>query len=194
MKRKNMQVELLDFISDIENKIGAYTRTCTGKSINFLDRTNNEKVMRCALKSEHLSILRFGYATFAIKEISRACSHQLVRIAHAGILQESQRSVKKNITKDQVMFLTDIELNNEWNELSKQLQAFYEKCINSGVKKEDARYIYPEAITTNLVITGNFQTWKHFIKLRTDSSAQWEIRMVALEIQKLLKQIAPSLF
>jgi len=36
------------------------------------------------------------------------------------------------------------------------------------------------------VVTGNFQAWFDFIKLRADSHAQWEIRAVAKEINNLL--------
>ena len=62
----------------------------------------------------------------------------------------------------------------------------YKRLLDDGVKKEDARFVLPEATTTELVVTGNFQAWLDFIKLRADSHAQWEIRAVAKEINNLL--------
>jgi thymidylate synthase (FAD) len=64
----------------------------------------------------------------------------------------------------------------------------YERLIKEGVKKEDARFVLPEATTTELVVTGNFQAWIDFIKLRADKHAQWEIREVARTINNILAQ------
>ena len=55
-----------------------------------------------------------------------------------------------------------------------------------GIKKEDARFVLPEATQTELIVTGNFQAWLDFIKLRADTHAQWEIRTVAKEINNIL--------
>ena len=43
-------------------------------------------------------------------------------------------------------------------------------------------------------ISGNFQAWLDFLKLRTDKAAQAEIRNVAIEIGKQLSDIAPNVF
>ena len=59
-------------------------------SICYDSDTSPEACVRRALKckdSGHLATLRFAYATFNVSGISRVCSHQLVRMAHAGILQ-----------------------------------------------------------------------------------------------------------
>jgi thymidylate synthase ThyX len=46
--------------------------------------------------------------------------------------------------------------------------------------------VLPEATQTELIVTGNFQAWLDFIKLRADTHAQWEIRQVAKEINNML--------
>ena len=70
----------------------------------------------------------------------------------------------------------------------------YNLLRNLGVKKEDARYILPNAATTRLYVTGNFQAWKDFINLRSGPEVQWEIRQVAQEIERQLSLIAPNIF
>jgi hypothetical protein len=70
----------------------------------------------------------------------------------------------------------------------------YSKLISLGMKKEDARYVLPNAATTSLYVTGNFQAWKDFINLRSGKEVQWEIREVAQEIHRQLKGIAPNVF
>ena len=44
------------------------------------------------------------------------------------------------------------------------------------IKKEDARFVLPNACATNIVIT-NFREFRHIFKLRCAPNSQWEIRM-----------------
>ena len=62
------------------------------------------------------------------------------------------------------------------------------------MKKEDARLILPQCVTTELIVVGNFQAWLDFINLRDTKEAQWEIRAVAQEIKAQLSSIAPNIF
>lgn len=59
------------------------------------DEASARRAIKCR-DSGHLATLRFAFATFNVSGISRVCSHQLVRMAHAGILQRSQRYVKES--------------------------------------------------------------------------------------------------
>jgi thymidylate synthase (FAD) len=62
----------------------------------------------------------------------------------------------------------------------------YNKLIKDGVKKEDARFILPNACTTNLKIKMNLRNWFHFFYERSCYKAQWEIRIVSDLILELL--------
>jgi thymidylate synthase (FAD) len=64
----------------------------------------------------------------------------------------------------------------------------------AGVSKQDARYILPQAQETELYVSGNYQAFVDFIKLRSSKSAQTEVREVALAIEKELQQVAPIIF
>jgi thymidylate synthase (FAD) len=72
--------------------------------------------------------------------------------------------------------------------------AKYQELIALGVKKEDARFVLPAGIQTELIVTGNLQAWLDFIKLRADKFAQQEIRTVAKEINNQLTEHCPGLF
>jgi thymidylate synthase (FAD) len=72
--------------------------------------------------------------------------------------------------------------------------AYYNDLLKLGVKKEDARLVLPAGVTTELNVSGNFQAWRDFLKLRTHDAAQKEIRQVALEIGLQLWRIAPNIF
>ena len=59
---------------------------------------------------------------------------------------------------------------------------------------EDARFVLPNAVESQIVVTANLREWRHIIELRGGSDAQWEIRNVAIEILKILKKHAPTVF
>lgn len=188
-----MQITLIDHTTDAENKIGLAASKCyNGKS----DRESNIKRAAHCKDVGHLATLRFAYATIEILGISRVCSHQLVRIAHAGILQESQRYVSQSniswVIPPNVIKHKDF--HQKWNTHLNEGLFLYNEAISLGIKKEDARYILSQSCTTNITLCLNFQGWKDFLKNRLCKAAQWEIREVAQEIEKLLQDIAPNVF
>ena len=70
----------------------------------------------------------------------------------------------------------------------------YMDLIEAGVPAEDARYITPQAVATDLVMTMNARELLHFFSLRTCNRAQWEIRNLADSMLKICKEIAPYIF
>lgn len=189
-----MKVILIDHTSDPVNKIGHSAAICYDAKTD--PESNVKRAMHCKDKS-HLMTMRFAYATFSIEGISRVCSHQLVRIAHAGILQESQRYVEQSnvgfITPPGVLS-AEYAVRKAWGDALNAARLAYGIAIINGIKKEDARYILPQACETKVNLCLNFQGWQDFLKNRTSKTAQWEIREVALEIQRQLAEIAPGLF
>ena len=75
-----------------------------------------------------------------------------------------------------------------------KVKEIYGKLLEAGVPKEDARYILPAGITTNIVVTMNARELLHFFSLRLCQRAQWEIRELALEMLKKVKNVAPNIF
>jgi thymidylate synthase (FAD) len=67
-------------------------------------------------------------------------------------------------------------------DITKQLKDLYKKLIQSDVPKEDARMLLPQGLETEMCMDMNFRSLRHFLKLRLDKHAQWEIRQVAKEI------------
>lgn len=59
---------------------------------------------------------------------------------------------------------------------------------------EDARYVFPNATETKIVITMNARSLMHFFKLRCCNRAQWEIRALADEMLSQVIKVAPAIF
>jgi thymidylate synthase (FAD) len=70
----------------------------------------------------------------------------------------------------------------------------YNELLEMGVSEEDARYVLPNACTTNIVVTMNARELLHFFKLRCCNRAQNEIRELAYEMLTLCIQKDPLIF
>lgn len=189
-----MLVTMIDHTINPAIKMGDAASICYDAKRD--DVSNLKRAAHCKNKG-HLMILRFAYATFNIQGISRVASHQLVRVAHAGILQESQRYVEQtNIKFVTPPTLTTLSprLYSRWVNALYETSRIYHLSIDEGMKKEDARYILPQSCTTQLNITGNMQMWRDLLNNRTKPAAQWEVRATMIEVQNLLHSICPEIF
>jgi len=190
-----LKVELLFITPDSERLIELAGRVAY-QSFHRLKEGSEKEFVRIIRRSGHHSVLEHAYATFRISGISRACSHQLVRHRLCSFTQKSQRYV------DEKDFSYVIPPSVEESEEAKKLfEEFMESARNTyvrlkelGIKNEDARYVLPNAAETEIVLTANFRELRHIISLRKDKSAQWEIRKLAHEMLRLLKEHAPSVF
>jgi len=183
-----MKVYLMECPASPEEICGAAAATCT-------DSDNYERSLYHALASGHTSVLEHASFTFMVEGLSRAALAQLTRHRLASFDVQSQRYVKLDDWKA---------VMPESISQSKYLQAaedcilksmeLYQKMVDAGVPCEDARYVTPQAITTNLVMTMNARELLHFFSLRTCNRAQWEIRKLADEMLKICKKVAPIIF
>lgn len=67
----------------------------------------------------------------------------------------------------------------------------YKKAVDTGMRKELARINLPLSQYTEWYVTGSLHNWFHFLKLRLDSHAQWEIRVYGEAIAEYIKQQFP---
>lgn len=183
-----MQVKLEYITPNAEEAIGKYAAICY--DANTEPNACIRRAAKCA-KDGHLATLRFAHAVFHITGISRACSHQFVRSKHLDFLQQSQRYVKSS---GQKFVYPDNTSPHVYASAYEHSMLMYEKLIAQGIRKEDARFVLPAGITTELYVVGNLQAWQDFIKLRADKHAQWEIREVAVAINNELAIHCPNLF
>ena len=81
-----------------------------------------------------------------------------------------------------------------YDEVMNYLGSAYEAFVNAGVPKEDARFVLPNACATRVLFTMNGEELVHFLRLRTCSRAQWEIREMAIKVLLELRKGFPELF
>lgn len=68
---------------------------------------------------------------------------------------------------------------------------YYERLLELGVAKEQARMLLPLSQYTEFYWTASFQSIVNFIDLRDKPDAQWEIREYAKVLKKLLFELYP---
>ena len=88
----------------------------------------------------------------------------------------------------------DEKAKERFDEAVEYARKSYKELIDLGVPKEDARFLLPNACATKILVTMNFRELRHFIQLRGAKDAQWEIRHLAAEMLRLLKEKAPNIF
>ena len=197
-----MKVALLQHTPEPEPTIALAARLCYSQvdiealkeKLSGADiKTFLDKIMSLG----HQSVLEHASFTFGVDGISRVTSHQLVRHRVASFSQQSQRYVSH---KERFAVVTPptIAENPEHSLLFEAqvaaLHAAYGALVEAGVPAEDARYLLPNATETKIIITMNARELLHFFGVRCCERAQWEIRAMAVEMLRLVKPVAPTVF
>ena len=152
--------------------------------------------LRARIREGHESLIEHASATFEVSGISRACSHQLVRHRIASYSQESQRYVSLP-DPEWVLpsaIVDEPEAQVIWERFAGEVKAAYRALRELGVRKEDARFVLPNAAATRIVVTMNFRQLLHVFRLRISPAAQWEIRDVCVRMLELVYPLAPNVF
>ncbi len=190
-----MKVELIYITPNAEKVIEKAGRT-SYQSFNRIGEGSEKKFIRMIINLGHLSVIEHAVASFRISDVSRSLTHQLVRHRLASFTQKSQRYVdERNFT---FVEPPKVEENPEAHEIyvnfMKTVRETYKKLREFKIPKEDARFVLPNATTTEIVITANLREWRHIVELRGSEHAQWEIRRMTIEILRILKREAPTVF
>jgi thymidylate synthase (FAD) len=67
----------------------------------------------------------------------------------------------------------------------------YKALLALGVCREQARCVLPLGLYSEVYWTASLQAAAHFIRLRTDSHAQWEIQQYAQAVRRIVEEVFP---
>ena len=156
-----------------------------------------QKLIQGVIESGHGSTIEHVVFTFAITGVSRTLSHQLVR-HRAGVAfdQQSQRYVKYKGASTMLpgtLADADPDLRHRYEDQVEGALELYGDLLAAGIPGEDARFVFPNATRTNLVMTTNLRALIHMSGLRLCTMAQWEIRRLFQLIRHEIFQVSPFL-
>jgi thymidylate synthase (FAD) len=170
-------------------------------------RADQREYFANILSSAHGSVLEHANWSFALREVSRAFTHELVRHrAGSAFSQESLRYVR----------LTDIgfrvppalqPMREQVLSIVEQLEQLQVDAASAlGVDREGVpfhvkkevtsalRRLAPIGLSTDIVWTANARTLRHVIEMRTAEGAEEELRLVFDRIAQVMVGEAPGLF
>jgi len=191
--KTQMEIELIAITSEAESVIEQAGRTCY-LSFDKINVNSQKDFIQKLIKMGHESPLEHAYATFRIKNCSRAMTHQLVRHRLISVSQQSQRYVNQEHFDYVIPKTMPAEFVDDYHNDMKIIQQMYCKWRQRGLKKEDARFVLPNACTSEIVVSANFREWRHIFKLRTSPKAQWEIRKACGMMLNILRKYASACF
>ena len=178
-------------------------------------RKSNREYLDNILTSKHGSVLEHAVWNLLITGVSRALTHELVRHrAGFSYSQLSQRYVDESEARYIVppLYQQDEQLRAKWQETIEVVRKAYIELADATTAyvqekhpempprdrrkwaRQAARSILPNACETKIFVTGNGRAWRHFLELRGSVHADSEIRLLAVEICRVLKQESPNIF
>lgn len=198
MSNNKPEVKLISKPNNLLKTIYTACRTCYSADtpINIYDTADNEekmlKLISRVISSGHYSTIEHIQISFAISNVSRACTHQLVRHRHMSFSQKSQRYVKEKGQFDYIIPPTiekNPELKEKFEQFMSDISNKYQEFVEAGIPAEDARFVLPNATASSMVASLNLREMIHLANLRLCSRAQYEIRtLVKMMCDELSKQ------
>ncbi|MDR2708588.1 MAG: FAD-dependent thymidylate synthase [Elusimicrobiota bacterium] len=196
-----MKVELIKYTKDPQRTCALASRMCysdIGLEALELEMSEEkcEKLLKYVIASGHHSILEHANFTFSISHVSRALLAQMTRHRLASFSVQSQRYVKASVPEFVVppSIASDEKILKKYNSFILNAYQVYAELLEAGIIKEDARFVLPNAVATNIIVSMNARELRHFFAIRCCRRSQWEIRDLAWHMLKLAKEIAPILF
>ncbi len=164
-----------------------------------LDKSSDKElkaILEHVINVGHTSVIEHVSFTFAISDVSRSLTHQLVRHRIASYAQQSQRYVDfkepKYVTPPKIA--KNKEMKRAYEKTMEKIWEEYNKLLDMDIPAEDSRFVLPNAACTNIIVTMNARSLLNFFELRCCMHAQWEIRKLANKMLNEVKKIAPIIF
>ena len=170
-------------------------------------RTDQGEYFANLLRSGHGSVFEHANYSFALRNVSRVFTHELVRHrAGSAFSQESLRYVRLTDigfrvppalepVRDQVLSI--VEQLEEFQRSAAQELGIDADGVPFHVKKEVTsalRRLAPIGLSTDIIWTANLRTLRHVIEMRTAEGAEEELRFVFDLIVRLMQREAPHIF
>ena len=203
------------------SKPTAYTECYTAEQLvayaarvsNPANQSNTKtasKLVRYLIKENHWSPLEMVHMTMEIKT-TRDISRQILRHRSFSFQEFSQRYAESETfiydreartqdlkNRQNSVDCVDPGFQEQFTMSQKKVLDFaykeYNKALDSGVAKEQARALLPEGLTgTTLYMAGSLRSWIHYCDLRMANGTQKEHMKIAKQCWEVIKQHFPDI-
>lgn len=201
-------VRLIDHMGSDLSVVNA-ARVSFGKRKEAFDE-GDEKLIRYLANHEHTSPFRHTAMTFHVKapifvfrqwmkhrigsEFNEISGRYVVFPDDEYFVPEvfrQQAKVNKQGSEGEIAPEHRERAATAYLEACKQSVAHYKELLALGVCKEQARCVLPLGLYSEVYWTVSLQAVAHFIHLRSESHAQWEIQQYAAAVRQVVEQVYP---
>lgn len=192
-----MQVELIAYSTPANERYKynpmKVVEQCASVCYDSEPDFHDYRIAKGCAKTGHMSVYEHAYFTFHVSEISRACLAQLSRHRHISLSVRSQRYcdestigyiIPPTVTEEQYEILTQ----SYSDSIDK-----YAFLTSSGMAKEDARMVLPNAAETELYVSMNARALIEASHLRLCNRAQEEIRTMFGKMKEEVERVSPEI-
>lgn len=187
-------IELIDFMGD-ELKIVNAARMAYGRQSKELSESDIQ-ILKALLINGHTSPLEHVVFTFHIyapifvaRQWMRHRTWSYSELSRRYTKKDIQFYIPKHFTGDGVKELE--QCRGIYTKACVEAVDTYNELLNEGVKPEQARGVLPLSLMTEFKGTVDLHNLIHFLALRDDIHAQWEIRQYAEAIKTLIRKVVP---
>ena len=221
LKEKNIpeekRKELLEGIKEIEVRRKSEITASAGRLSRFQgdvfeilglseDKTleQNAKYVKNVVGMGHSSIIDHDYCVFAIKDVTPVIEQIIIEERFSSFTIKSRREVDfyqagfyvPNFhDKDGNIIMENREVQEIYKNHMTSLFQEYQKLINDGIKKEDARFVLPYSFHSNIIMGVDSHTLKDMIikYTKTDLSKIDEVKEFGEKLYDIAKENMPYL-
>lgn len=165
----------------------------------------NQGYLQNILAQQHFSVLEHASVTFYVTGVSRNLTHELIRHRHLSFSELSQRFVNMADMKPvppplyaEQEWGLGASWGNGWDAWLSNYEDAARAASAQGYSRKQAREAarceLPSSMETRIVVTGNHRTWREVLEKRGSLHADAEIRLLALELFKQLRDVAPATY
>ena len=211
-------IEVIDSLGDDLTVVNS-ARVSFGKRKEVYDKTD-ERLVRYLAKYKHFSPFRHLQVQFHVKapefvmrqwykhvvgiettSNSSAKDHAWNEISgrYVPVSDYYEPSVWRKQSDDNKQasegVLDDLQqkrMTDAYNDLMRKVRMTYDKMVEAGMAKEQARIILPLNQYTEVYWTASFQAVMNFIELRNEKTSQIEIQEYAKVMLEQMKEVFPK--
>ena len=204
--RSDMRVEYVDHMGD-DKRIAQAARVSTGNDQS--DRPHEGLVKRL-WRDQHTSTFEHNvltvrvevpifvarewmrHRTQAFNEISGRYTEMKPVFYRPGVERPLVQVGKAMDYRRVVGSVAQDELSGEAHRaVAEYAWGYYQHMLERGIAREVARNVLPSSLFTQFYATANLRNWLHFVELRTDETALWEIRQAAFMVEGIIAGLWP---
>lgn len=133
--------------------------------------------------------------------VDRGVTHELVRHRLFGFTQSSTRFINYAKKMPPSFIMPDFsalpyrsQAEATWREGIEFSENSYRLLISQGCTPQIARSVFPNALSSRILVTGNLRNWRHMLIMRTTRETHPQFREVSIPLLAQFQERIPILF